>query len=67
MTQPTSSPPPITTGPLQGSHKVHLAGRLHPELRVPMREIALSPTTTGRGSEQRVLEENAPLLFPFVS
>ncbi|MBV9110916.1 MAG: hypothetical protein JO306_16025, partial [Gemmatimonadetes bacterium] len=56
------SPPPITTGPLAGSRKVHVPGRLHPELRVPMREIALQPTMSGsRGGERAVIEENAPV------
>src|SRR5262245_31599455 len=52
----------ITTGPLPGSRKAYLAGSLHPELRVPLREITLSPTLAGRGGEARVVEENAPLL-----
>lgn len=32
---------PVTTGPLPASAKVHVAGRLHPAIRVPLREIAL--------------------------
>ena len=57
---PTAS---VTTGPLPGSRKAHVAGRVHPDLRVPMREIGLSPTLERRGgAEVRVLEENAPLL-----
>ncbi|HXT21718.1 MAG TPA: phosphomethylpyrimidine synthase ThiC, partial [Thermoanaerobaculia bacterium] len=57
-----SSPSRVTTGPLPGSRKVFIAGALHPELRVPMREIALTPTLAGRGAEQRIVEENPPLL-----
>jgi phosphomethylpyrimidine synthase len=34
----------ITTGPLPGSRKVYANGSLHPGLRVPLREIAQSPT-----------------------
>jgi phosphomethylpyrimidine synthase len=34
----------VTTGPLPASTKVHVAGSLHPELRVPLREIALEPS-----------------------
>ncbi|MEO5338585.1 MAG: phosphomethylpyrimidine synthase ThiC [Magnetospirillum sp. WYHS-4] len=34
----------VTTGPIPGSRKVYQPGRLHPDLRVPQREIALSPT-----------------------
>ncbi|WP_135466982.1 phosphomethylpyrimidine synthase ThiC [Crenalkalicoccus roseus] len=37
--------PQVTTGPLPASRKVHLPGRLHPELRVAMREIDLSPAS----------------------
>ena len=32
----------MTTGPIPGSRKVHLQGKLHPDIRVAMREIALS-------------------------
>ena len=35
----------ITTGPLPASGKVYMPGVLHPEIRVPMREIALHPTS----------------------
>ncbi len=34
----------ITTDPFPASHKVYAEGTLHPEIRVPMREITLSPT-----------------------
>lgn len=33
--------PQITTGPLPASRKVWHAGELHPDIRVPMREIDL--------------------------
>jgi phosphomethylpyrimidine synthase len=36
----------ITGGPLPGSRKIHVPGRIHPDVRVPMREVALSPTRT---------------------
>ena len=32
----------LTREPFPASHKVYVPGRLHPELRVPMREVALS-------------------------
>ena len=35
---------PVTTGPLPGSRKIHVAGTLHPAIRVAMREIALDPS-----------------------
>ncbi|NLU19715.1 MAG: phosphomethylpyrimidine synthase ThiC [Phycisphaerae bacterium] len=34
----------ITRGPLPGSRKIYVAGTMHPQIRVPMREIPLSPT-----------------------
>ena len=34
----------VTVGPLPGSRKIHVAGRLHGDIRVPLREIALHPT-----------------------
>ena len=36
--------PTVTTGPLPASRRVWQAGVLHPEIRVPMREIGLHPT-----------------------
>lgn len=33
--------PEVTTGPLPASDKIHLPGSLHPDLRVPLRRIAL--------------------------
>jgi phosphomethylpyrimidine synthase len=33
--------PAVTTGPLPSSRKIHVAGTLHPDIRVPLREIAL--------------------------
>ncbi|RKR04292.1 hydroxymethylpyrimidine synthase [Kushneria sinocarnis] len=45
-----------SVSPLPGSRKVHIEGS-RPDIRVPMREIAQSPTTTSGASE-----ENPPLL-----
>ncbi|WP_136658849.1 phosphomethylpyrimidine synthase ThiC [Nitratireductor sp. XY-223] len=36
--------PTVTRGPLPASRKIHKPGSLHPDIRVPMREIALHPT-----------------------
>ena len=36
--------PTVTTGPLPASRRVWHAGELHPDIRVPMREIDLHPT-----------------------
>lgn len=35
----------VTQGPLPASRKIHKAGILHSDIRVPMREIALHPTS----------------------
>lgn len=43
----SSSPAPtptVTQGPLPASQKVHLSGKIHPEIRVPMRSIAVHPS-----------------------
>ncbi|RUV14592.1 phosphomethylpyrimidine synthase ThiC [Mesorhizobium sp. M5C.F.Ca.IN.020.32.2.1] len=37
----------VTTGPLPASRKVYKQGEIHPEIRVPMREIALHPSAGG--------------------
>ena len=34
----------VTTGPLPASRKIHHPGTIHPDIRVPMREIAVHPT-----------------------
>jgi len=36
--------PAVTTGPLPASSKVFRPGTIHPQIRVPLREIALHPT-----------------------
>ncbi len=52
-----SEPAPITRQPFPRSHKVYVPGTLHADVRVPMREIALSPTRRADGS----LEHNPPV------
>jgi len=37
--------PTVTSGPFPASSKIHVAGEKFPDLRVPMREIALHPTS----------------------
>lgn len=37
--------PDVTTGPLPASTKIFLAGDMHPDIRVPLRQIALHPTS----------------------
>jgi len=46
-----------STEPLPNSSRVYVGGTLHPSVRVPMREIALSPTKTFSGE----LEANEPV------
>src|SRR5437870_6859803 len=52
-----SSFEPQSTEPLPRSTKVLVAGQIHPDVRVPFREIELSPTKSFNG----VAEGNAPV------
>jgi phosphomethylpyrimidine synthase len=47
----------ISRSPLPGSKKVYVAGRTHPDLRIPFREIELTPTRSASGE----LEVNSPV------
>jgi len=42
---PDFNRPAVTTGPLPASTKIFLAGDMHPNIRVPLRQIALHPTS----------------------
>ncbi len=46
----------ITTGPISGSKKIYVQGKIH-DIQVAMREISLTPTKLTNGR----LEENAPV------
>jgi phosphomethylpyrimidine synthase len=48
---------PSSGDPLPNSTKVYVSGTLHPDIRVPLREIALSPTKSFKGD----LEPNEPV------
>ena len=48
---------PVGNNPLPNSRKVYVAGQLHPDLRVPFREISLAPTKTMSGE----IEVNEPV------
>ncbi len=48
---------PHSSNPLPNSKRVYVAGRIHRDLRVPMREIELSPTKSFTGA----LDANAPV------
>ncbi|MCW5558649.1 MAG: phosphomethylpyrimidine synthase ThiC [Verrucomicrobiae bacterium] len=57
IADPKSSFEPHSSQQLPASTRVYVSGRLHPDLRVPMREIALSPTKRLDGR----LEPNEPV------
>ena len=57
MIAPAESFEPSSTDPLPNSTRVYVEGRLHNDVRVPMREIALAPTKRLDGS----LENNEPV------
>src|SRR5437870_10585956 len=42
---------------LPNSHKIYVSGKLHPDIRVPFREISLAPTKTMSGE----IEVNEPV------
>jgi phosphomethylpyrimidine synthase len=44
----------ITRGPLPASRKVHVSGVLHPDVRVPLREISQTDTRHGPGPDAKV-------------
>ncbi len=50
-------PNQLSYEPLAGSHKVYVSGKLNPNLKVPFREITLSPTQGMKGQ----VSPNAPL------
>ncbi len=45
-------------GPFPNSRKVYIKGKLFPDVRVPMREIHLTPTYEGKGRRRRVIRNN---------
>jgi phosphomethylpyrimidine synthase len=57
MIAPKESLEPQSTDVLPASTRVYVEGTIHPEIRVPMREIALSPTKNFSGE----LEPNDPV------
>jgi phosphomethylpyrimidine synthase len=50
---------PYRSEPSPNSRRVYLPGKLHPSIRVPKREITLSPTRLARGG----VETNEPILL----
>ena len=57
IADPNKSFEPHSSQPLPNSTRVYVEGRLHPDLRVPMREIRQSPTHTASGR----IEVNDPV------
>jgi phosphomethylpyrimidine synthase len=62
----------ITRGPIPGSRKVYACGRLHPDVRVPQREIVQSSTRLASGGEHpnpalRVYDSSGPYTDPEAS
>ncbi len=53
-------------GMFPASRKTHVPGSLHPDLRVPMREIKLTPTSAGHGTAAPEQTANPPAL-PFMA
>ncbi|GIW71161.1 MAG: phosphomethylpyrimidine synthase [Planctomycetota bacterium] len=60
----TAAPPAqLTTGPLPGSRKIYVQGS-RPDLRVPMRAIALSPTGAEPNPDVIVYDSSGPYTDP---
>src|SRR4051812_35452670 len=57
MTADTDQTQSSAETPLPNSRKIYLPGSLHPDLRVPFREISLAPTKTISGQ----IEVNEPV------
>src|SRR5690606_2016345 len=57
MIAPKDSLTSESLDPLPNSTRIYVGGRLHPEVQVPMREIALAPTKTFSGE----MEANEPV------
>ncbi len=55
----------VSTGPLPASRKIYLGGARHPELRVAMREIELSPAA--KEAALRVYDPSGPYTDPAVA
>ena len=56
-TEKSASGAPSSDSPLPNSKKVYVSGTVHPDIRVPFREIALAPTKTMSGE----MEVNEPV------
>jgi len=50
-----------STNPFPSSRKVYMPGALHPQIRVPMREISLTASEVAYGGDNGKLTANSPL------
>jgi len=57
IADPKSSFEPHSSQPLPNSSRVYTSGQVHPDIRVPLREITLSPTKSFNG----LIEANEPI------
>ena len=57
MIAPKNGTGPHSSEALPNSQRVYVPGPLHPEIKVPMREISVSPTKSFSGQ----VEANAPV------
>jgi phosphomethylpyrimidine synthase len=57
--------PTVTTGPLPASRKVYVAGDIHPDIRVPVREIDLHPSANEAAIP--VYDPSGPYTDPAIS
>jgi phosphomethylpyrimidine synthase len=65
---PDGNPTPnftVSTGPLPASRKLHLPGKIHPDIRVAIREIALDPSANEK--PVRVYDSSGPYTDPEAS
>jgi phosphomethylpyrimidine synthase len=60
VTESLLTPTGVTTQPLPNSSKRYQAGSLHPEIKVPYREVTLSPSKLLNSTQ---LVENAPVIL----
>ncbi len=61
------SPDPAMTRPMPASGKVHVSGSIHPDLRVPMREITLTGREGHPGGTFTVYDTSGPYTDPDVA
>jgi phosphomethylpyrimidine synthase len=55
MIAPVESFETSSSDPLPNSTRLYVEGRIHPEIRVPMREISLSDTKRLDGSMEKMI------------